>query len=67
MTIIRVAIAGTPDAVTADFVCDGSADQVEIEAAIAATAAAGGGTIQLAAGVYCTNRPITTEFDGLTL
>ena len=55
---VVVALAGSPEAATADFVCDGTGDEVEINAAIAAVGAAGGGTVHLAAGAYVTNAPI---------
>jgi hypothetical protein len=50
--VITVALAGTPQAATADFVCDGVNDDIEINAAIAA----GGGLVRLAAGDYSTSR-----------
>jgi hypothetical protein len=36
----------------ADYVCDGTADNVEIQAAINAVSAAGGGTVQVKVGTY---------------
>jgi len=65
--VITVAIAGTPEAATADFVCDGSDDQIEINAAIEAAGAAGGGTVMLAAGIYSTSRPIVSFADNVAI
>src|SRR5688572_25950361 len=67
MADIFVARSGTPEALTADYVCDGTADEVEINAAIAEAAASGGGTVHLAAGVYSTARPVTVLEDNVTL
>lgn len=43
-----------PAGSSADYVCDGAADEVEINQAITAVNAAGGGTVQLRAGTYTT-------------
>lgn len=48
----------------ADFVCDGTADDVQIQAAIAQVAAAGGGTVYLRAGLYRLAATVTLPFDG---
>ena len=47
-----VAQSGTPEAATADFVCDGSNDETEINAAINLLGSEGGGTVSIAAGHY---------------
>ena len=65
--IITVARAGTPEAATADYVCDGVGDEVEINAALAAAGAAGGGIVQLAAGIYSTLRPILIRDDNVSI
>lgn len=43
----------------AQHICDGTADQVEIQAAVDAAQAEGGGTVQLSDGVFFTSAPIT--------
>lgn len=43
----------------ADFVCDGTDDQVQIQAAINAASAEGGGIVQLTSGTFQTTTPIT--------
>jgi Ca2+-binding RTX toxin-like protein len=65
--IIIVARAGTPEAATADYVCDGVGDEVEINAALAAAGAAGGGIVRLAAGIYSTLRPIEIRADNVSI
>jgi hypothetical protein len=65
--VVTVAMIGTPEAATADYVCDGVDDDVEINAAAAQAAAAGGGTVQIAAGNYSTSQPITVLGDGVAL
>src|SRR5688572_13393112 len=60
-----VALAGTPEAATADFVCDGVADDVQITAAIEAAAASGGGIVHLAAGTYSVSRAIAVLDDNV--
>src|SRR5262245_39421954 len=50
--IITVAIAGTPQALTADFVCDGIHDDVELNQAAVAASALDHGIIEVAAGAY---------------
>ena len=50
--MFSVALAGTPQAAGAHFICDGVNDDVEINAAIEAARAAGGGRVQIAAGIY---------------
>jgi Right handed beta helix region len=67
LAIVTVALAGTPEAATADFVCDGSDDNIEIAAAIAQLATLGGGTLQIAGGVYSTSRPIIVEHDNIQI
>lgn len=49
-----VAASGAPTVIKnkADFVCDGTADNVEIQAAIDAAKAQGGGIVQLTAGLF---------------
>jgi Ca2+-binding RTX toxin-like protein len=65
--VITVALAGTPEAATADYVCDGTSDDVEINAAIAVAVEAGGGTVRLAPGDYWTSRPIAVLGDNVAL
>jgi hypothetical protein len=48
----KVAPAGSFGAITADYTTDGTADQTEINAAVAAVAAAGGGAVFVSAGAY---------------
>ncbi|HYC48820.1 MAG TPA: hypothetical protein VED01_25355 [Burkholderiales bacterium] len=67
MTDFVVARAGTPEAASADYVCDGVADEVEINAAIAAAAASGGGTVHIEGGTYSTSAPITILGDNVSL
>ena len=67
MATVTVALAGTPEAATADFVCDGIDDNIEITSAIAQLAALGGGTLQIAGGVYSTSRPIIVEQDNIAI
>lgn len=67
MLNILVALAGTAAAAGADFVCDGFEDDLEINAAIASVAAAGGGVVSLAAGIYSTSRPIVCFGDGVAI
>lgn len=43
----------------ADFVCTGTADQVQIQAAVDAAFAEGGGIVQLTSGSFLTTAPIT--------
>lgn len=43
----------------ADFTCDGIADQVQIQAAVDAAFAEGGGIVQLSTGTFQTTAPIT--------
>lgn len=43
----------------ADFVCDGTDDQVQIQAAVDAAFAEGGGIVQLTSGTFQTTAPIT--------
>lgn len=43
----------------ADYLCDGVADQIEIQAAVDAASAAGGGIVQLSIGQFNISAPIT--------
>jgi len=54
---IVVAASDAKDKVNADYVCDGVADEAEIEAAIAALPA-GGGVVQLSEGTFYISTPI---------
>jgi len=56
-----VAASNAPDQVKAkaDYVCDGLADQIEIQSAVDAAFAQGGGIVQLTAGFFSTSFPIT--------
>jgi hypothetical protein len=56
-----VASASAPQYVkdTAAYVCDGIADQANIQAAVDAALAEGGGTVYLSQGVFFTSAPIT--------
>ena len=56
---VTVALAGTPEALTADYVCDGFDDQVEINAAIVHASTLGGGVVSIATGNYSTSLPIS--------
>ena len=67
MLNLLVALAGTAAADAADFVCDGLNDDVEINAAIAAVADAGGGVVSIAAGSYSTSLPIVCFGDGVAI
>ena len=69
---VVVAVSGTPEAKTADFVCDGIGDEVEINAAIAQAATSSGGrprngTVRLAAGIYRLTTPVMVANSGVTL
>lgn len=59
--VLTVARAGTRAARHADYVCDGTADQVQINAAIAAASAAGGGEVFVASAVYGTSQPVVMQ------
>ena len=50
----------------ADFVCDGTADDVEIQAALDAANAVGGGTVMILDGTYNINAPINV-YDNIIL
>ncbi|HEV8693282.1 MAG TPA: calcium-binding protein [Lysobacter sp.] len=67
MSDIFVAMAGTPEASSADYVCDGIDDDVEIAAAIAAAGSLGGATVHLGAGVYSVSAPIVVLDDNIHL
>jgi hypothetical protein len=67
MPDIFVAFSGTPEASTADFVCDGSSDDVEFQAAIAAAQAGGGGIVHIGEGTYSISRPVVVEDSGVHL
>ena len=57
-----VVVAASGSGITdADYFCDGTADDVEINAALAAVRAAGGGTVQLTGGSYILAAPIVME------
>jgi hypothetical protein len=58
LAVIVVARDGTRAEKNADYLCDGVADQVQINAAIAAASAAGGGQVFVGAGVYNTAQPV---------
>lgn len=45
----------------ADYVCDGTADEVEINAALVAIRSAGGGTVLLSAGSFTLAAPVAME------
>ena len=64
--VVTVAASDAPDEIraAADYRCDGTADQSEINAALAAVATAGGGTVQLTAGHFALTNPI--EIDDYT-
>lgn len=59
---LTIAAADTVDKSAANYICDGTADEVEINAAIGEMA--GGGTITLLAGTYNINAPIVLSNDG---
>jgi len=65
-TTISVAANDTPAALKAvsDYVCDGTADEAQINAAIAAVGA--GGVVQLLPGIYSTDATVDLA-DGVTL
>lgn len=50
--------AGAPFAGNADAQCDGTADEVEINAAIDLVGTSGGGTVELSRGTFLTGAPI---------
>lgn len=58
-TLVAANAASAAIKAKADQVCDGTADQVQIQAAVDAAFAAGGGTVQLSAGVFFMSAPIT--------
>lgn len=58
LTYVTIARSGN-----ADYVCDGTADDVQIQAAINAVATAGGGTIFIRAGMYRIAATIVIPFD----
>jgi hypothetical protein len=49
--VVASSITGIPDS-TRTFICDGTADQTEIQAALDAASAAGGGIVLLSAGTF---------------
>lgn len=51
--------ASAAEKAMADYVCDGTADEVQIQAAIAAVQAEGGGVVQLSPGSFSTAATIT--------
>jgi hypothetical protein len=55
--------AGAPFQNNGDAQCDGTADNVEIQAAIDAVAAAGGGTVELSRGTFNTAATIVMKSD----
>jgi Ca2+-binding RTX toxin-like protein len=62
--MIIVAKAGTPEAATADYVCDGSNDEVEINAALAEAASKPGhDTVLIEAGTYSLSASVKTSFN----
>ena len=66
MADIHIAVAGTLEASSADFVCDGVNDDVEIQAAIQATGPEGG-TVFFGAGNYSVSKAIGILSDGVSL
>ena len=56
-----VAASGAPASVKAktQYVCDGTADEVQIQAAVDSAFAAGGGIVRLSSGIFSTASPIT--------
>ncbi len=51
----------------ADYICDGVADNVQINAALAAVGALGGGKVMLSEGTFQTSDPIVISGDAITL
>jgi len=66
MADVRIAIAGNPEAASADFVCDGTNDEIEIQLAIDATGP-GGGTVFFGAGNYSVSKAIAVLSDSVSL
>jgi len=58
-TLVAAASAPTSVKNKAQYVCDGTADQVQIQSAVDAAFAAGGGIVQLSPGVFFTSAPVT--------
>lgn len=58
---LMVAASGAPAQVRskADYLCDGTADQVQIQGAVDAAFAAGGGVVQLSTDGFFTSSPVT--------
>jgi parallel beta-helix repeat protein len=55
------------DKATADYVCDGTSDEVEINAAIVETGAANGGIVMLLPGTYALDDTIDITYDDVYL
>jgi parallel beta-helix repeat protein len=62
-----VTVASSTSMSTADFYCDGTADQTEINAAIKYVVALGGGTVQLSEGTFNLSGVIDLSFSNLRL
>lgn len=59
-----IVVAANGSNVNGDFLCDGTADQVQIQAAIDAVKTAGGGTVLLTPGTYNIAASIVMNGDG---
>lgn len=57
-------VAASGSTAAADYVCDGVADQVQIQAAINDVKAAGGGTVRLTAGTFNISASVVLNGDG---
>lgn len=64
--VVAAVDAGEDSLNMADRVCDGSDDQVEIQAAVTAVAALGGGTVLLTEGTYVVSDSIVLD-DGVSI
>lgn len=62
-----VAASNSKDTTNADYVCDGAADEVQINAALNASSAAPGGCVLLMDGTYDIDASITIPADNMSL
>lgn len=61
--ILAASDSSLPDKLTADVVCDGTADDVEIQAAIDLVNGQGGGTVELKTGIYDIDAQMSMKAD----
>lgn len=62
-----VAASNSLDTTDADYICDGTADEAEINTAITACSAAGGGTVKLMGGTFNTSATAISMATGVSL